>query len=77
MNIFGLGLLADQNDLLPQIMAELIGAIGIEHRDARGGTGRGRQALGDRLDLRTPGPGAGTASAPGSADRYAAAPAPC
>ena len=53
VDVLGLGFLAHQDDLLPHVLAQLLGPIGVEHGDAGGGTGRGRQTLGHglRLDL--------------------------
>ncbi len=45
MDILGLGLLAHQDHLLTQVVTQLLGAVGVEHGNARGGPRRGRQAL--------------------------------
>ena len=51
MDVLGLGLLAYQDDLQPLPLAQMLGAVGIEHRNAGSRARRGRQPLSDRLGL--------------------------
>jgi hypothetical protein len=46
VDVFRLGLFTHQDDLEPLLLAEHLGTIGVEHRDAGGGAGGGRQTGG-------------------------------